>query len=373
REAGAAGAARSSGLPNAGRVRRFATASIAIVIAVGGCTAGQPLARTGAPLPSSLLLVPAVSAAGASAPGQPGAQRVRLRGVSVGVPAGWNGVATTCGTPTGNTVIVELSGSGEAGCGWRGPQPRVDVIWLGTYGPAQLGPPPRGSPGWAWGPANGEELGPFRPGSVAGVTDQRADGRAPDGRLLSVLRFPDRSAFVAVEAISAAVRDRVLASIQFSSHDPATGCPTHSAAFDVPAGLPRQAGDRLVVGQPVADVACRYVNDWLENTGTQSGPALARLVHALDAAPARSTAQSPDDLGCPRSTTLPSGFDDGVVAILFRYPDRSIRVVAATIVACNRLASYVTDGSLTLALTGAVLRAAPQLWTSFPDPDTMPG
>jgi hypothetical protein len=186
-----------------------------------------------------------------------------------------------------------------------------------------------------------------------------------------VVRFPDRHAFLAVVASSARLRDQLLSTVQFAARDPSTGCPTHTGSFDFPNRMPRQSGNAIVPGAPVADIACHYVDDWLENTAEQGAAATQLLAHALDQAPPPLPDQSPDDTGCSDPRHQPD-VGDSVLALFFRYPHAGIRLVTAWLDPCNRLASYVSDGPRTRAMTGLILRRVPALWTSYPDPDTMP-
>jgi hypothetical protein len=203
------------------------------------------------------------------------------------------------------------------------------------------------------------------------VPIEETERPATDGDHERLVSFPDRHVLVEITSPDPAVVDAARRSLQVTDTDAATGCVVHTTTYDD--GRPPGQGDdhQLLPGHPTSADACVYVDGWLENTAAVTGAALTNLVEAAQAAPPTTDQRAPDDANCESVADLETPADDPPMALHFDYADSSTWTLVAKINPCTRWQSTISSGDVTRRIDQRLLLALPQVWMSYPDPDSM--
>ena len=278
-------------------------------------------------------------------------QRAWLRGVGVDAPAQWKRNHTRCGTPLGDTLIVEYTGEATAGCLITNPPTGLSVVDLSTSR------------------ANDEGVR-YEHATIDGVAVETATRQTDDGRAERLVYFPDRGVNVSITSPDTSVVDAAYQSLQVVQSDPASGCVVHTNAYDDGRPPDQGGGQVLLPGDPTSADACVYVDDWLESTAHLTGDKLATLINAVRAAPPTTKEQAPDDAGCESVAGMQEPSDNPPMLLRFDGPDGHWMLVAK-ISWCTRWQSTISSGSATRRIDQQLLLALPPVWMSYPDPDSM--
>ena len=244
-----------------------------------------------------------------------GWQIVSFHGVELRVPGDWPIGAIECGTPVGDTVIIDLSAVNS--CLHPAPEEPVTVVWIDEIG--------SGLRDEAQALASEDVV-------VDGIPGRRGRGILPDRNArVDVLVIPDRDVAIVIESEDLALAAQILDSVRIREVDQ-HGCPTSSEPRTAPP-TPSSAGaaDKLVPGAPVRVIQCRYQGGWLERSAPpRAGDQLAGLVSLLNGLPegvSLPPAGSGWDGSCPPGQdgcqmSIPQGY-----VLTFEYDDHDPVVV----------------------------------------------
>lgn len=324
--------------------KRFLVAVAVALVVASGC--GSEIASSGDRIVPRSTQTPT--------PAAQGYQHYWLRGVGVDAPSSWKPNALRCGTPTANTVIVFYAGSASEGCALTNPPKHLSVIELsaGNNNATQAK--------YDW-----------QPTTIDGMAVEEVDRRTADGDHERLVTFADRQVTVDITSPDQSVVDAASQSLQVVNTDPDTGCVVHTNAYDD--GKPPDQGNahELLPGHPTSATGCVYVSGWLEQSARVSGDKLATLVDAIQSAPPPTDERAPDDTNCESVANLITPADNPPMMLRFDYSDSSTWTLVAQINPCTRWQSAISSGSVTRRIDQRLLLALPQLWTSYPDPDSM--
>ena len=303
--------------------KRFLGAALALALA-SGC--GSEIANSGDRVTPRSTQTPT--------PAPSGMRQYWLRGVGVDAPSDWKPGRVQCGTPMANTVIVMYSGESTPGCLITNPPKHLSVIELRV---------------------------------AKGESSERTNG----GQHERVIAFPDRDVMLSISSPDQSVVDAAVRSVQVVDTDPETGCVVHTTAYDD--GKPSPQGDShyLLPGHPTSATGCVYVSGWLEGSARVTGDKLTTLVDAVQAAPETTDLRAPDDTNCESVAGMPDPSGDAPMVLHFDYADSSTWTLVAKISWCTRWQSAISSGDVTRRIDQRLLLALPNLWTSYPSPDSM--
>lgn len=268
-------------------------------------------------------------------------------------PSTWKKNDEQCGTPIADTVIVMYAGEATPDCALARPPTNISVIELRSGSSAGLG-----TAGW-------------QPGTIDGVAVEETNRRTDDGRHERLVSFQDRNVTVDMTSPDQSVIDTATRSLQVTDTDPSTGCAVHTDAYDD--GQPTPQGDHhnLLPGHPSSATGCVYVSGWLEQSAVVTGNKLTSLVDAIKAAPETTDRRAPDDTNCESVADSVTADQKAPMVLHFGYADTSTWTLVAKISWCTRWQSTISSGDVTRRIDRQLLLALPQLWTSYPDPDSM--
>jgi hypothetical protein len=257
-----------------------------------------------------------------------------------------------CGTPIANTVIVDYAGTATPACLYGGAPKHLSVIEMSTGNAALV-------------------TADWRPSSIDGVPTEETDRHSADGDHERLVSFPDRHLTVTITSADPAVIDTARSSMRVTDTDPETGCVVHTNAYDD--GKPDAQGDshELLPGDPTNTRACVYVSGWLERSEVVGGSRMTALADAIRAAPPTTDRRAPDDTNCESVADMQTPSDNPPMVLHFDYADSSTWTLVAKTSWCTRWQSTISSGDVTRRIDQRLLLTLPQLWTSYPDPDSM--
>jgi hypothetical protein len=297
----------------------------------------------------------------AAATGEPEAswRAVFFHGVEVRVPEEWPIGAIECGTPSADTVIVDLSM--VSACLGPAPAEPVTVVWVDSVG--------RGLSREAQDLATDQTF-------VDGAPARRGGGVLPGGNArVAVLVVPSRDVAITVESDDTELATRILGTVRLQDID-RHGCPAvlapQSARHPAEVG---GAADQLVPGSPVGVTECRYDNGLLEGSAPPpTAEGLARLVRLLDTLPPGSIDPPPGfDGGCPPGQDGCSFSTPRVFVLTFEYANGQRLPVEVRIAGPGQI--QATNGvRSSQPSTDLVTHLIDRLGydSAFPDPRTYP-
>lgn len=323
--------------------KRFLAAGVGLVLA-SGCGTAMPT--------SSDRVAPRDTQTPTPAPA--GMTQYWLRGVGVDAPSSWKPNKAQCGTPMADTVIVMYAGEATASCAILSPPKHLSVIQMTS------------------GNNNADYLRyDWHPATINGASVEVANTHTDDGDHERFVQFTDRQVTVDITSPDVSVVDDATNSLQVVDTDPATGCVVHTNAYDD--GKPSPQGDShyLLPGHPTSAIGCVYVSGWLETSARVTGDRLTALVDAVQAAPELTDSQAPDDTNCDSVAGMQDPSDNPPMMLRFDYADSSTWTLVAKISWCTRWQSAISSGDVTRRIDQRLLLALPDLWMSYPDPDSM--
>lgn len=302
-----------------------------------------------------------------ASPAPAGMQSGSLRGVVVDVPSEWSRNGLQCGTPTRDTLLVELTGTVTPACLISGPPQHLSVVWLGTFTRPVLD---NGTLGEATIPSDAA-IDSYDDTTIDGEHVKETTQRTDDGRTLRLLLFLERGVYVSAASADPSVVEAAVDSLQARDTDPTTDCIVHTHAYDDGRPGNAQSGNQIVPGTPSWAAGCVYVDGWLEGSKVVTGDALNALVAALRTAPPTTDQRAPEDTNCESVADDVPPSDSPPMALVFHEPDVGVWTVVAKTNPCTRWQSTVSAGGVTRRIDQRVMLALPSLWTSYPDPDSL--
>ena len=237
--------------PRTGR-RAPAVGVLAVVALLSGCEAGRP-ATSGSGAVTASPRTPDAAPEASEPPVAPRWRRLSSVGIEVDVPASWPVNAWSGCSPPPSAEVVRAPGV-VAGCGND-----AFVASVVSFGPT--------TDDHAGG-LNGSPAPTGRPTTLAGATPSDGSVSAevlPDGRVQTVVSFPDRPLGVHVTSPDEELVARIAGSVREVAVD-LNGCATDLPA--APAWDSRRPGPGVRVSDPAAIAVCLY-----EPYGSQRAPA----------------------------------------------------------------------------------------------------